>query len=93
MKQLNNWFSANKVSLNVEKSQPVVFKSWRKVLFDEVKIKVSGKILYAKNLVKYLGVSIDKFLHWHDHVNNIAVKRSRANALLLKIRNCVNMKP
>ena len=32
------------------------------------------------------------FSHWHDQVNNIAVKPNRANALLLKIRNCVNMK-
>ena len=35
---------------------------------------------------------IDIFLHWHDQVNSIAVKLNRANALLLKIRNYVNMK-
>ena len=35
---------------------------------------------------------MDKFLHWRDQVNNIAVKLNRANALLLKIRNYVNMK-
>ena len=33
-----------------------------------------------------------RLLHWHDQVNNIAVKLNRANALLLKIRNYVNMK-
>ena len=33
-----------------------------------------------------------RFLHWHDQVNSIAVKLNRANALLLKIRNYVNMK-
>ena len=92
MKQLNNWLSANKISLNVEKTELVIFKSPRKVLSDEIKIKLTGKRLYPSNSVKYLGVRIDKFLHWHDQVNNIAVKLNRANALLLKIRNYVNMK-
>ena len=92
MKQLNNWLSANKISLNVEKTELVIFKSRRKVLSDKIKFKLTGKRLYLSNSVKYLGVRIDKFLHWHDQVNNIAVKLNRANALLLKIRNYVNMK-
>ena len=92
MKQLNNWLSANKISLNVEKTELVIFKSPRKVLSDEIKIKLTGKRLYPSNSVKYLGVRIDKFLHWHDQVNNIAVKLNRANALLLKIRNYVKTK-
>ena len=94
MKQLNNWLSANKISLkvNVEKTELVIFKYPRKVLSDEIKIKLTGKRLYPSNSVKYLGVRIDKFLHRHDQVNNIAVKLNRANALLLKIRNYVNMK-
>ena len=92
MKQLNNWLNANKISLHGEKTELVIFKSPRKVLFDEIKIKLTGKRQYPSNSVKYLGVRIDKFLHWHDQVNNIAVKLNRANALLLKIRNYVNIK-
>ena len=37
MKHLNNWFSANKIYLNVEKTELVIFKSPRKVLLDEIK--------------------------------------------------------
>ena len=92
MKHFNNWLSANKISLNVEKTELVIFKSSRKVLLDEIKIKLSGKRLYPSNSIKYLGIKIDRFLHWHDQVNSIAVKVNRANALLLKIRNYVNMK-
>ena len=36
MKQLNNWFSANKISLNVEKTELIIFKSSRKVPSDEI---------------------------------------------------------
>ena len=63
MKHLNNWLSANKISLNVEKTELVIFKSPRKVLLDEIKIKLSGKRLYPSNSVKYLGIKIDRFLH------------------------------
>ena len=41
MKHLNNWLSANKISLNVEKTELVIFKSPRKVLVGEIKIKLS----------------------------------------------------
>ena len=92
IKQLNNWLSANRISLNVGKTELVIFKSPRKVLFDENKIKLTGKKLYSSNSVKYLGVRIDKFLYWHNQVNDIAVKLYRANALLLKIRNYIKIK-
>ena len=89
MKHLNNWLSANKNSLNVVKTELVIFKFPRKVLLDEIKIKLCGKRLYSSNSTKYLSIKIDRFLHWHDQVNRIAVKLNRANALLIKIRNCV----
>ena len=44
------------------------------LLPDEIKIKLSRKRLYPSNSGKYLGVKIDRFLHWHDQVNSIAVK-------------------
>ena len=43
MKHLSNWVSANKISLNVEKAELVIFKSPRKVLLDEIKITLDGK--------------------------------------------------
>ena len=63
-----------------------------KLILDEIKIKINAKRLYPSNSIKYIGIRIDRFLHWHDQVNSIAVKLNRANALLLKIRNYVNMK-
>ena len=58
MKRFNNWLSANKVSLNVEKTELVIFKSPRKVLCDVIKIKLDGKRLYPCNTVKYCGVKV-----------------------------------
>ena len=89
---MNNWSRANKICLNVEKTELVIFRSPRKVLLNEIKIKLSGKRLSPSNSVKYLGIKIARFLRWHDQVNSIAAKLNRANALLLKIGNYVNTK-
>ena len=39
-----------------------------------MKIKLRVKRLYPSILIKYLGVKIDRVLHWHDEVNSIALK-------------------
>ena len=59
LKRLVNWLNANKISLNVKKTEMVIFKSNQKKLEGDLKIKLSGKILYPTESVKYLGVKID----------------------------------
>ena len=61
MKQLNNWLSANKISVNVEITELVISKSPRIVLSDEIKVKLTGKRLYPSNSVKSLGVKMMNF--------------------------------
>ena len=82
MKHLNNCLSTNKISLNVEKTELVIFESPRKVLLGEIKIKFSGKRLYLSDSIKYLGVKIGRFLHCYNQVNRIPLKLNKANALL-----------
>ena len=49
MKHLNNWLGTSKISLNVEKTKLVIFKSPKKALPDEIEIKFSRKRLYPSN--------------------------------------------
>ena len=80
------------LNVNAEKSEPIMFKSRRKVLSDEMKIKDTKKTTHSSNSVKSLGVRIDEFFYYCDQVNDIAVKLNRVNVLLLKSRTYVNMK-
>ena len=91
MENLTVWLNANKISLNVEKTEPVIFKNQRKKLGTESKIKLNRKRLYPSQSVRYLGIKTDQNLNWKDHINDIAVKLIRANGLLFKIRNFVNI--
>ena len=90
LKNLLYWLNANKFSLNVRKTELVVFKSKRKQFDGEIKLKLSYKRLFPTGSVKYLGVKIDGNLSWKSHIDYLSVKLSRANALLFKIRNFVN---
>ena len=43
MKNLTDWLNANKISLNVQKTELVIFKHQRKKLGGEIKIKLNRK--------------------------------------------------
>ena len=90
MKNLSNWVNANKVMLHVTKTELVIFKPKRKKLDFEFKIKLNGKKLFQTNSVKYLGIKIDKQLNWREHINEVAIKLNRANAMLYKVREFVS---
>ena len=91
MKNLTDWLNANKISVNVQKTELVIFKHQRKKLDSEVKIKLNRKRLYPTDSVKYLGIRTDKKLNWKHYVSDIAIKFNRANALFFKIKNFVNV--
>ena len=92
LKHLVNWLNANKISLNVKKTEMVIFKSKQRKFEGDLKIKLCGKRLYPTESVKYLGVKIDTNLSWQYHVNDLSIKLDRANALLSKIRKFVSLK-
>ena len=52
MKNITDWLNANKISLNVHKSELVIFKHQRKKLDGEVKIKLNRKRLNPTDSVK-----------------------------------------
>ena len=92
LKRLVNWLNANKISLNVKKTEIVIFKSKQKKFEGDLKIELSGKRLHPTESVKYLGVKIDTNLSWQYHVNDLSVKLNRANAVLFKMRKYVSCK-
>ena len=92
LKYLVNWLNANKISLNVKKTEVVIFKSKKKKFEGDLKIKLYGKRLYPAESVKYLGVKINTNLSWQYRVNDLSFKLNRANALLFKIRKYVIFK-
>ena len=80
------------MSLNVKKTEKVIFKSKRKKFNDTVNIKLKRKRIYPAANVKYVGVKIDQYFTLQHHINDLSVKLNRGNALLFKIRKFVDDK-
>ena len=89
---MSNWLNANTISLNVKKTETIIFKSRRKKYEGVIKLKLNRQRLHSSNNVKYLGVKIDENLNCKHHVNDISTKLIRANTILFKIRNYVSSK-
>ena len=76
---------ANKICLNVDKTEVVLLKSLKKQTDSDLHVKLNGKWLYPTDSVKYLGIIIDKNLNWHHQIRNVAAKLNRATAMLSKM--------
>ena len=72
------WLNSNKLSLNVSKSNFVIFYPYQRQLHREVNLKILDNnleqlvSLERKTYVKYLGVLIDENLSWKHHINYIS---------------------
>jgi len=93
LKNLSSWLIANKISLNVQKTELVIFKPKKRPCLEfDLKIKLNRERLIPSSSIKYLGVIIDENLNWDNHINNLSIKLNRANAMLSKVRYYVNNK-
>ena len=88
LKAVVEWLNANRLSLNVKKSNLLLFHSKRKNIdYNSFSIKLNGKKLTPKNHVKHLGMFIDNFLSWDEHINELSKKLSRFNGIISKLRH------
>ena len=62
-----------KISLNVSKTEMVIFKLKRKIMDFSLKTKLNEERLYQNNLVIDLGIKIDSKLNWKTHIDAIAI--------------------
>ena len=90
LKGITDWLNANRISLNVNKTEFVIFRSPRKPIDSEINIKLNGKHLYPSTHIKYLGVLIDEHLSWKPHIDELIKKLNKTNSMLSKIRHYVN---
>ena len=88
-----DWLKANRLSLNVKKSKLLIFHSKRKKIdYESFSIKLGGSKLTPVKNVKYLGVMIDNFLSWDDHIIDLSKALSRSNGILAKLRHYIPKK-
>src|ERR1043165_4639117 len=85
LKLVNNWFSANRLTLNIDKTNFILFRSHRKITPIDITLEMAGSPLSQVESVKFLGVTVDSHLSWRDHINSIAQKIAKSIGILNRI--------
>ncbi len=89
---VHDWLVANKLTLNVEKTEYMIIGSYKKLSNiqnqSEIKIKLGGKEITRTNATKSLGVIIDEHLRWKEQIDSISTKVSRAIGIIRRVKKC-----
>ena len=92
LQSIYKWLCINKLSLNIDKSNFVIFHPPQKKLNYNVQIMINQTYLKNEQHVRYLGIMIDANLNWKHQIHHIVKKIKRSIGLLSKIRHYVNEK-
>ena len=88
LQKLNNWFLANKLSLNINKTCFTLFTK-KKIQIDCV-LKINNIQIKRVPFSKYLGVIIDENLTWSKHIAGIVSKITRFAGIFYKLREILS---
>ena len=72
---LSDWFKANKLSLNVNKTNYMIFKNIKTPDNSKI-IKIGTEIIEQTSIAKFLGIFIDDQLNWKTHIDYVRNKLS-----------------
>src|SRR6218665_3729582 len=86
------WFIANKLSVNLSKTNYILFRSHRKVVsMSDLKLEIDDKEIMQVTSSKFLGVYIDQHLTWVEHISHISKKIAKNISILSRIRHQVHL--
>ena len=88
LKKLNTWFDFNKLSLNVKKTNYMIFTS--RVVQNELELYINNEKIEKVQSTKFLGVVIDDKLNWKEHIARVKGKLSKCIAIMHKVKYVLN---
>src|ERR1043165_78987 len=87
LSKLVEWFRANKLSLNAQKTNYIFF-GYKKIPRNQnLKLSLDGNSISQVESTKFLGVYLDEKLTWKNHIDHISLKISRGLSIMSRVRN------
>jgi hypothetical protein len=91
LRNIKEWYKSNKLSLNVSKTNIVLFRSQQlKVDENSINISLDGSPISAVDSAKFLGVYLDKHMTYTAHISHICSKVSKTVGVLNRAKNVLN---
>ena len=89
LSKLQVWFNINRLSLNVTKTNFMVFGKARTVVNPHVSI--NGLVIQRVSHTKFLGVLLDDKLRWNEQIKHVSGKIAKASAILFKVKDVLDI--
>ena len=89
LKSVSSWFKANKLCINIDKTNWTIFHPTSKKRFMLTKFPelfIDGITLKRETVTKFFGVFIDENVTWKPHINTISTKISKSLGIPYRVR-------
>ncbi len=93
LNKVQSWLDCNKLALNIDKTNFVLFHSPRKKLPDLINIKFGRKNISRSKYVKFLWILLDEHLTWKYHITELHKKLTTTSGVFFKIRHYIPLQP
>ena len=87
--KVSQWLIANKLSLNIKKSNVLLFRTKTDTNKAKICITLNGQEIEEKASAKYLGMILDNKLTFEKHIQHVRSKLIKGNVILAKVRHFV----
>ena len=81
------WLDVNKLSLNIGKTNFVMFKSPQHSTLQTLNIKMGNQPIKKMCYIKFLGILLDENLMWKYHLTELSKKLARTCGMFFKVRH------
>ena len=85
--RVDEWLITNKLSLNVNKTNSIIFSNY--TISDNVLIKIRDVPISRVHSTKFLGIIIDDRLTFSKHVDNVCSKISKSIGIMYRLSSIV----
>ena len=90
LKHLKRWLDANKLSLNINKTNFIIFHSSASPIPPSICIKIGKKRISRVKYIKFLGVLMDEHLNGKYHVAELSKKLAKTCGILFRVRHLLS---
>ena len=87
LKKVKMWLDINKLSLNIDKTNFIIFKSPQHSSSEIINIKIGNLPVKETCYVKFLGVLLYENLSWKYHLTELSKKLARTCGMFFKVRH------
>ena len=87
LQEIHTSLCANKLSLNIDKSNFVIFYIAQKRSNNTISLEINDKVIKQQNFANYLGLMLDRNLNWTEQVRHLCKQVSRSIGITSKLRH------